>query len=283
VNATIDAQDVKARVEELPALPQALHEVVQALNDDDLRLEVLARKIAVDPILVTKILRAANSPFYGVSGSVGSVDDAVRLIGVRTVGIIVSTVGIVQAITPPSCAAFDFKRFWAHSIATGICSQELARECGYPLTVAFVAGLLHDIGQLALATYYPREFTAAARHAQDSDCPRYEAENEVLGFNHGEVGAWLASHWRFTDTVSQAIQRHHQADCGSDTAPVSLTDIVHSADGIVHALDLSGLPGELVPRLGLCAWQRLNVGPEGFLRIFERTARSFDAMCRALL
>ena len=283
MNAIIEAEDVKARVQELPPLPQVMREIVEALNDDDLSLDVVARRIAVDPALVAKILRVANSAFYGVSGSVGDVGDAVRLIGLRTVGIIVSAAGILQTIPPPSCAAFDFKRFWAHSIAVAICSQELASACGCSTTVAFAAGLLHDIGQLALATHYPLELTAATHLARDRDCPRYEAEKDILGFDHGEVGAWLAAHWRLTDSVCEAIRRHHDPGGEDCAAPATLTDIVHAADGIVHALDLLRLPHEQVPRLQLCAWQRLPLGPESFLRVFQRTVHSFDAMCRALL
>jgi len=279
----IGIEDIKARVQELPALPKAVHDVMQALNDDDLDLDVIARKIAVDSAMVSKILRAANSPFYGVSGHVGSVQDAVRLIGVRTAGTIITAASVIGAVSAPACTVFDFHRFWAHSLATAICSQELARECGYPPTTAFLAGLLHDIGQVALATYYPQEFAAALRCVQERDCPLYQAKNDVLGLNHAQVGAWIAGHWHFTGNVSHAIGAHHGPTDAVASDLVAGADIVHTADGIVHALDLVQAPAELVPPLQLAAWQRLQIRPERMQRVFERTATAFDAMRQALL
>jgi putative nucleotidyltransferase with HDIG domain len=281
--AAIGIEDVKTRVHELPALPQAVHEMVQALNDDGLGLDAIARKIAVDSAMVSKILRAANSPFYGVSGHVGSVHDAVRLIGVRAVGTIITAASIIGTVSAPSCTVFDFPRFWSHSLATAICSQELARECGYSTTTAFVAGLLHDIGQIALATYYPAQFTAALRCAQERDCPLYQAENDVLGFDHAQVGAWIAGHWHFARNVAHAIGVHHDPTGNVASELVRPGDIVHAADGIVHALDLFRASTELVPPLQLSAWQRLQIGPERFLGVFERTATTFETMRLALL
>jgi putative nucleotidyltransferase with HDIG domain len=280
---TIDAQDVRQRVQELHALPKAVHEVIRALNDDGLDLEAIARRIAVDPAMVSKILRVANSPFYGASGRVGSVDHAVRLIGVRTAATIITAASIIQTASPPAGAAFDLHRFWAHSLGTAICAQEVARECGYPPPSAFLAGLLHDIGQLALATYYAQQFAAAMRRAQERDCPLYQAEDEVLGLNHAEVGAWIAEHWHFTSDIWEAIGEHHGPKPRAGTERATPADIVHAADGIVHALDLLRAPGELVPPLQVCAWQRLRIGPERFPRVFERTVGAFETMRQALL
>jgi putative nucleotidyltransferase with HDIG domain len=284
VNAVaIDPRDVQQRVQELPALAKAVQEVVRALNDDDLDLEAIARRIAVDPAMVSKILRAANSPFYGVSGHVGSVHHAVRLIGVRTAGTLVTAASIMRTVSAPSGAGFDFHRFWAHSLATAVCSQELARGCRYPATAAFLAGLLHDIGQVALATYYPQEFATAMLRSHERDCPLYQAEDEVLSLNHAQVGAWIAEHWHFTSDVSQAIGAHHIPGAASETGLATAADIVHVADGIVHALDLLAAPGELVPPLEVPAWQRLGIQPEGFQRVFERTVSTFEALRQALI
>jgi len=202
LSTAINDDEVRARVRELPALPKAVHEVALALNDENLRLDVFARKIAIDPAMVTKILRAANSPFYGMSGSISSVHDAIRLVGLRTVGALFTTAAIMHSIAPPSHEGFHFRDFWEHSLATAICSQELASGCGYSQNLAFTAGLLHDIGRLALATYYPRELASAIAFAQDRDCPLFEAERRILGIRHCEVGAWIAAHWHFSNEVS---------------------------------------------------------------------------------
>lgn len=279
----ISSADVRARVQELPKLPKAVHEITLALGDESLCLEAFAQKIAIDPAMAAKILRAANSPFYGKSGSIGSVHDAVRFIGLRAVGALLTTAAVLRSIAPPACDGFAFRGFWEHSLAVAVCSQELARACGYSQTVAFTAGLIHDIGRLALATYYPRDLAIAIEYAKSCDCPPYEAEKAILSIDHAEVGAWIATHWHFADAVSEAIRRHHDPDEGDPTALVALVDIVHAADGIVHALDLGHVAGALVPPLRLAAWERLNLAPEFFPGLFERTQAGCEALRDALI
>jgi putative nucleotidyltransferase with HDIG domain len=283
MNTAINAEDVRARVRELPALPKAVHEIMQAINDENLALEAFARKIAIDPAMVTKILRAANSPFYGISGSIGSVHDAVRLIGLRTVGALLTTAAVMHSIAPPACEGFDFHGFWEHSLGTAICSQELARECESSQTLAFTAGLLHDIGRLALATYYPRELASAIAFAKERDCALHEAERCVLGIGHPEVGAWIAAHWHFADLVVEAIRQHHDPAGDHRATALALADIVHSADGIAHALDLTRTAGDLVPPLQLAAWERLQLAPEFYLQLFERTEAGYEGLRDVLI
>jgi putative nucleotidyltransferase with HDIG domain len=282
MSTAIQAEVVMARVRELPSLPKAIHEITLALNDENLCLESFTRKVAIDPALVTRILRAANSPFYGMSGTIGSVQDAVRLIGLRTVGAMLTTAAIVHSIAPPSCNGFRFREFWDHSLATAICSQELARGCGASPSVAFTAGLLHDIGQLALATYYPRELGAALAYCQDDDCPMYEAERRMLGITHSEVGAWIATHWHFSDDVVAAIRQHHDP-LAAGAPKADLADIVHCADGIVCALDIGGVENCIVPPLQPAAWERLQLSPDVYLQLFERVEAGFHGLRDALV
>jgi putative nucleotidyltransferase with HDIG domain len=275
---TISADDVRARVRELPELPQAVHEIRQALRDENLGLEAFAGKLTVDPAIVARILRAANSSFYGMSGCIRSVRDAVHLIGLRSVGSLVTTAALLHSLVPPKCRGFDFMAFWEHSLATAVCSQELARAAGQSEAVAFTAGLLHDIGRLALATYYPREFAMAIDYAREHDCLMLEAETRVLGIGHAQVGAWIAAHWNFAEPVSQAIAYHHTPPGNDFAAPATLADVVHTADGIVHALDLTQEHREMVPPLQLAAWARLRLGDTCFPALFERTQDGFDSL-----
>ncbi len=282
MSAAINSGDVLARVHELPKLPQAVHEIFLAMNDENLGLEDFSRKIAIDPSMVAKILRAANSPFYGMSGQIASIPDAIRLIGLRSVGTLLTTAAVMRSIAPPNCLEFNFRAFWEHSLATAVCSQELARACGSSQTIAFAAGLLHDIGRLVLATHYPEELGSAIRRARDLDCPLYEAEISALGVGHAEVGAWLAEHWHFADPVSDAIRYHHEPASASFPPTASLPEIVHAADGIVHALDLVQMQDDFVPRLQVAAWEHLNLAQQYYERVFERTEEGFTALREAL-
>lgn len=282
MNATIDADDVRARVRELPNPPQVVHEILAAMNDEDLNLDALARRIAIDPAFVTRLLRAANSPFYGMSGSIASVQAAVQLIGLRTVSALFVSAVVRQSIAPPKCPEFDFGAFWKHSLATAVCAQELARGGAAAPTIAFTVGLLHDLGELVLATYYPSQLGEAIRRAEREDCPLHEAEESVLGVGHAQIGAWIAAQWRFADAIGDAIRQHHAPAIAPASAGATLPDIVHTADGIVHALDLAGVEDDCVPRLQLASWERLGLASDSCLRLFRRTEMEFVALREAL-
>lgn len=286
MNATISSEDVRARVQALPMLPEVLQDLMFAVRDDDLHLDDFSRKLAVDPALTAKILRVANSAFYGMSGSIASVQDAARLIGLRTIKTLLMAKTAVSRLQRPSCNGFDFRRFWEQSLATAICAQELARKIGFSEGQAFTAGLIHDIGSLALASYYPNQYSALLAAARSRDCPVVEAERTELGTDHCQVGAWIAEHWRFADAVAAAIRAHHDPvghGIGESTGSTSLADIVHAADGIVHALDLHGSEDDLVPLLQLPSWERLGLAPDAYLVVFANTESTFREMRHAVL
>ena len=288
--ARIDAEQVRDRVQALPMLPAAAHELMAAFRDDDIGFDDLARKIDIDPAITARILRVANSSFYGMSGSIATVGDAIRLIGLRTVETIVMQESLAQRFHGPGCPTFDFPRYWEHSLATAVAAQELARESGHAMHEAFTAGLIHDLGSLALASHFPQEYGAVVRDARDRDLPRLEAERAALGIDHCQVGAWIAAHWHFTEAVIDAIAWHHNpghlsgededSDAVAGTSSrrpgrASLADLVHNADGIAHALDLHAAGDDLVPPMQRASWDRLQWSAEAPLRLFHRVETAF--------
>ncbi len=288
--ARIDADRIRERVQTLPMLPAAVHELMVAFRDEDVGFDDLARKIDIDPAITARILRVANSSFYGMSGSIATVGDAIRLIGLRTVETIVMQESLAQPFHGPGCPTFDFSKYWEHSLATAIAAQELARESGHAMNEAFTAGLIHDLGSLALASHFPQEYSAVVHDARDRDLPRIDAERASLGIDHCQVGAWIAAHWHFTEPVIDAIAWHHNPghrsieDEDSDGVvepaprrpdPASLADLVHNADGIAHALDLHPAGDDLVPPMQRASWDRLPLSTETFLRLFRRVEIAF--------
>src|SRR5206468_12641622 len=119
--------------------------------------------------------------------------------------------------------------------------------------IAFPAGLLHDIGRLALATQFPAETGQVLRYARQADLPTLDAERRMLDIDHLAVGVLIATHWRFPPAVVAAIEHHHAPAPG--TAP-SIVDIVHVADAFAHGLDPSASPDESVPSVDLAAGGR---------------------------
>ncbi len=275
----IDPKTLQAAVRELPALPQALSDLLAALQREDVAVEQLALKIASDQALTAKALRLANCSFYGVAGRVHSIRDAINVLGLRSLAGALTAAAVSGSFARPRCAGFDFDAYWRHSMASALCAQALAQSLKIDEAAAFTAALLHDIGRLALASHYPDALAQALRHRAERDCQPVTAERHILGTDHAQVGASIAEHWRFAPAIVDAIRRHHAPP---DDGGVSLLDVVHVADNIAHALDVCGLPDELVPPLSLSAWTRLALSPEQYRQIFERTEWQLNDLCEAL-
>jgi putative nucleotidyltransferase with HDIG domain len=282
MTSTIDVDDVRARVRSLPALPGIIRDLLFAVRLDDLNLQGLARKVALDPGLAARLLRMANSAFYGMSGRIASVHDAIQVIGLRTVETLLMAETVTRQMQRPPSKVFDFRGFWEHSLGTAICAQELAQELGIYKDQAFTAGLVHDIGSLALASYYPGPLASVLRATRARDCVQFEAERSELGIDHAQVGGWIAEHWCFADSVAEAIHHHHAPESGGSSGPASLADIVHAADGIAHALDLHEAGNDLVPLLHLPSWKRLGLTPDFYLRTFAHAESAFREMRHVL-
>jgi putative nucleotidyltransferase with HDIG domain len=234
--------------------------------------------------MAARTLKLANSAFYGVAGRVATIRDAVHLLGRRTLASLLTTAAVSAQFGPtPVNPHFTFARFWRHALGTALAAQAIARELGHDEELAFTAGLLHDIGQLALATHFPVEFGAVGAAAAAADLPSRPAELAVLGLDHAAVGTLIAQHWRFPGHVAQAIAQHHtpQPDAAHPRS-ASLADVVHVADAIAHALNLSGADDEAVPDVDMPAWTRLGLSPSTCLRLFERTETGVASLCQAL-
>ena len=149
----IERQQLTLRVRELPALPKAAMDALDALRDDDTSSDHCGELIGRDQALAARTLRLANSAFYGVAGRVGSVRDAVNLLGRRPLGSMITLATVAQQFKADNCPLFSFGSFWRHAIAVALCSRGVARELGHDGEQAFTLGLLHDIGRVALAAH----------------------------------------------------------------------------------------------------------------------------------
>lgn len=278
----LDAQTVATSVRDLPALPAVVMELIQSLGKSNVGAEQLAEKVSQDQALTAKVLRLANSSFYGMSRQVTSITDATAILGLRTLRSVATAAGLSGAFSAKSCTELDFKAFWRHSIGTALCARSLAQTRRLDEDTAFIVGLLHDIGRLAIASNFPAAFAETLAHQRAHDCPAFEAEQAVLGTDHGVVGGMIAEHWRFTPGIVDAIVRHHRpAQTLPGSAP-SMIDLVNVADNMAHALDLSHLDNDMVPPISMDAWLRLALDEATCREIFQRVEAQHESVCLAL-
>lgn len=276
--ATLALADVARNIRDLPALPAVVLELMRTFDDPEADIPSLARMISYDQALAARTLRAANSSFYRLESKVKSISQAIMVLGFDTVRQLVSTGAIVNALPGPN-ASLEPARFWRHSMATALCARNIARRTRLNHEYAFLAGLLHDIGRMVLATRFPQQYAEAMAWRDVHDAGQVDAEQAVLGIDHQQVGMMLAEAWHFPPLIQRAIAHHH-APAVDDLG--ELASVVHVANAIVHALDLCGEPDSAVPPVSQTAWASLRLDGDMLRAVFSETEAQYEAACEFL-
>jgi len=187
----------------LPPMPVLLMDALQQLSGKQ-NLTALVDQISQDPSMVILILRIANSPFYGMPREIGSLREAIVLLGINRVRDMLISLCFSKML-PTQHKGFDHDQFRHHSIAVAECTRSLAScTCSSP-DFAFTAGLLHDIGGLVIAILFPDEFSRLVKMSAKFGI---EEEQTILGFNHTDIGGRVAQYWNLPREIQEAIEQH---------------------------------------------------------------------------
>lgn len=273
----LSSEQVIARLKQLPSLPSAVSEVLASFGNEDVDVDTIAHQIARDQALTARVLRVANSSFYGLQTKVGTIHEAVVVLGFRAVRSMVLAVGMNGAFRVDQCPGFDAPAYLRHGAGVALAARSLAPLMGQSPELAFTAGLLHDIGVLVLASSFSRPYAEALAYRKQHDCFVVEAERTVLGIDHAEVGGLLAETWRFPASIREAIAYHHSP---ADASEESLANLIHVADATTRALGLSGAANEMVPPLDPVAWKRIGADWDAYVRILPQIERDFEETCQ---
>jgi putative nucleotidyltransferase with HDIG domain len=240
------------RLRELPTLPAIVTRIAATLDQPDADLADAAALIETDQVLTARLLRLANSAFYGVSGQIGSVAKALTLLGTTiTRSLLYSTSALDLHI--------DLRGFWEHSIGTAVAAGALAKHLRLPKPEEVSgAGLLHDLGKVVLCKQAPDVFAAALADASSGDHGFGESERRLIGVDHTEVAAWLLERWRIPRRLLEPVVHHHHPERAT-TARME-TAVVHVANTLVRASGF-GFGGDArIPPISAAAWQLLGLG-----------------------
>lgn len=275
----LDHDQVVARLKQLPPLPSAVGELLASFGDEDVDVGRIAQQIAYDQGLTARVLRVANSSFYGLQSRVGTINEAVVVLGFRAVRSMVLAVGINGAFHAQQCAGFNAQGYLRHCVAVALGARALAQVTGHNPELAFTGGILHDIGELVLAANFSAEYAAALAYRKQHDCFLVVAENDILGISHAEVGGLLADAWHFPRALYEAVADHH-SPAGATAG--SLADLMHVADAMAHALGYAHTPDEMLMPVARTAWQRLGLDELKVARALPQIVAGMDETCQAL-
>lgn len=262
----------------LPSLPHVLLRILEACNDPDTSTADIAQVIGADSGLTARLMTLARSASYSRADDVKSIDKLLLVLGLDAVKTTAISAAIYEVFTRVSeNGVADLKVFWRHALLCASLARDLARLKGYPLPEeAYLAGLLHDIGELMLKTAYPKEYAQIASSGLDGASLLAE-EHERFGFNHCELGARLVEEWHLQSFMSDALLFHHEAAARLADGHL-LIKIIHGANSLADwsAAGADGAPDEGVSTLlGLPQDQLADIARAGRQAV-EESAQAFD-------
>ncbi len=206
--------ELKSRVDDISDLatpPGVTAELLQILQSENVPIKDITSIIETDPALTIKILRVVNSPTYGIKGRVDTIQNALTLLGLNEVRTVLFHYTVFSKFFKTRQKQRDWmQRFWIHSVACAYVARSLAARFNIRTeNKEFIAGLLHDVGKLALIEFIPAELDAVHRSMHKGRMVDIDAEFKNLGATHSMIGGWLAEKWHLPSSYMEAILYHH--------------------------------------------------------------------------
>ncbi|MCB2181402.1 MAG: HDOD domain-containing protein [Desulfobulbaceae bacterium] len=262
-----DAKRVRFRkalreVKNLPTLPGIISKLTKMAEDPDTTTEQMGKVISKDHILAAKLLKLVNSAFYGFPQKISSLNSALILLGFNVVKSLIISSSIFELMESQDM------ELWEHSLGCAVVCSVLAKrlEVSDPEEVS-TAGLIHDIGKVAIKMELKSEFDSISKIVQDKQISRLEAERELLGLDHAEVGGWLAKSWNLPAKLVEPIACHHSPKDAKDEDMA--TAIIHFSDILIRGLGYGHGDDIWVPPLSKTAWELLGLSAEDLDEVLD--------------
>lgn len=227
------------KVKDIPMLPDRIGRIIKITEDPDSTIEDLEKEILLDQSLTSKILKLANSTHYGYPRKINTISQATILLGFQTIKSI-ALASTVNKMMEKELKGYALGKndLWTQSQTCAIISRYIAKDIGfYNPETAYIGGLLRDIGKTILNYYVEKEYNAIANRVEFGKISFLEAEEEILGFNHAQVGEKIAEKWNFPEDLVESIALHHNPQ--ESSIDPKLVSIVHVADAITMMIGIS--------------------------------------------
>lgn len=243
----------------LPALPTIIAKMIELMDDPRTSASQLTKLISTDQVLTAKILKLANSAYYGFPRRIGTINLAIVVLGFDTIKDLGLSASIVERFKKRSNdPLFDMSLFWEHSIACGVIGKRLARELNYRVSgEVFVAGLMHDIGKLILNQYFLKEFSEIMQRIRNEEKSFLQSEMEIIGVSHAVIGSWLAEKWNLPTQLVEVIEFHHNPDKAPEQSQIA--SVIQFADHLCKWREIGNSGDTIVPQLNPDTLKKLNV------------------------
>jgi HD-like signal output (HDOD) protein len=222
------AEILVGAVDDLPTIPIVATKVLQLLDDPDVSVEEIADLMLTDQVMTARVMKLLNSPVYKPAQEITSLKRALVYLGLRHVRELALTTSVINAFDGTS-GALELNAFWEQSFGVGMVSKIIAQKVGYQdLEKAYIAGILHNLGVVFLSNFLRDPFMEVLEHIKAHPVKLVDAEAELLGTTHCEIGLCMARKWNFPDAYCDVIAHHHNP--GEATVDPVLCAIVNLSD-----------------------------------------------------
>jgi putative nucleotidyltransferase with HDIG domain len=260
------------RVSELPFSPVAA-KILELARDDRVGAREIARIIAQDQAFTARLLKIANSPYYGQTRAVTTVSQAVPVLGIDTITSLALALFSFSSLSHDDNSILTLRELWEHSMGSGFWARCIAKKIGHPATEeTFIAGLLHDMGKALFYRYFKTEFLQAVTLALTEGLSLPEAEQHFLGIDHAAAGAAVARKWNLPPVLLHTIQFHHQPfslPAGLEPSIIKTVAVVHAADALAETFQMGRGVESDAHRFDDEIWSFLGIELESCKALFE--------------
>jgi len=236
----------------LPTLPGVIAKLGALADNNAVSVHEMARVVNTDQVLSAKVLKLVNSAFYGFSGRVSTVSNALILLGVNVVKSLAISSSIFEIMEK------NVVGLWEHSMGVAVASNVMAKQLNLPEPEeTSTAGLLHDIGKVIIKIKLQEDYELLTARLREKGLMMLEAERELLETDHAEIGEWLARTWLLPEKLIEPIACHHNVD--KSIIHRTKTSVVHIADVLIKASAFGFSGDDIVPQIHPVAWSKLGL------------------------
>ena len=251
---SIEMNKLFDQVYKIPQVPEVVRTLIIQLNDPDFDMDVVAKNVTKDQVISMKVLRLVNSAHFGLSRKIGSIEDAVVMLGMKQLKTLVIASGIVASV--PEIEDFDIKTFWSDSFRTATYAKWIAEETGADGETVFTAGLISEMGKVLIHMGEPAAATEIEQQVVAGQ-QRSQAEEHLLGFTNAEVCAELCRRWKFPETLVQTVAQCNDPlkfeDCLTEASIVNIARYLSECrrDNLSLEDMMETFPAEVLGKLSL--------------------------------
>ncbi len=272
------SQSLRERVKQIdgfPTFPATHAEIMKLARSDDSSSGDLAEQIQLDPSFLAQVLKLVNSSYYGFRKPTNSLKLAVTLIGLEEIGNLVMAAQVFEQLgNYDGGGGLDLTEFWRHSVGTAFIARAVAKKLQTEVEAAFLGGLLHDLGKVVLDRYFADYYGAVFEAVETKNQTILDAELDVLGVGHEEIGGQLATAWKFGENYSACIENHH--DPQKTRHYSRLVYVIHIADCLCRQLEYGSGGDSVVPEVSEEILDHFSMGDRGMQILTEAAKADLD-------